>query len=65
MKMADTAPKVAVDEHHESSERVSRKATHLAKLIKESSHFIVFTGAGVSTSAGRFLAQYDSHRHEN
>ncbi|KAI0000604.1 NAD-dependent deacetylase sirtuin-7 [Xylariaceae sp. FL0662B] len=50
--MANTAPKVAEEERHESPEAVDRKAEALVKQIKKSKHFIAFTGAGVSTSAG-------------
>jgi mono-ADP-ribosyltransferase sirtuin 6 len=50
--MAETAPKVAAEERRESLAAVGRKAEALAKQIKQSKHFIVFTGAGVSTSAG-------------
>jgi mono-ADP-ribosyltransferase sirtuin 6 len=50
--MAETAPKVAAEERRESLVAVDRKAEALAKQIKQNKHFIVFTGAGVSTSAG-------------
>ncbi|KAI0164133.1 NAD-dependent deacetylase sirtuin-7 [Xylariaceae sp. FL1272] len=50
--MADTAPKVAERERQESPNAVDSKAETIARLMKESRHFIVFTGAGVSTSAG-------------
>ncbi|KAK2592102.1 hypothetical protein QQS21_010208 [Conoideocrella luteorostrata] len=50
--MADTASKVASKEHCESADSVSRKAEVLASYIRDSRHFIVFTGAGISTSAG-------------
>ncbi|KAK3312539.1 NAD-dependent deacetylase sirtuin-7 [Apodospora peruviana] len=50
--MADTAPEIAEEERQESPEIVDRKAESLANLIKKSNHFIAFTGAGVSTSAG-------------
>jgi len=50
--MADSAPEIAEEERHESAAIVDRKAESLANLIKKSSHFIAFTGAGVSTSAG-------------
>jgi len=39
-------------ENFDSEEIVEQKATQLAKMIQESKHFIIFTGAGVSTSAG-------------
>ncbi|KAI1505183.1 NAD-dependent deacetylase sirtuin-7 [Biscogniauxia marginata] len=50
--MANTAPKVAEEERQEASEVVDRKADALVTRIKKSKHFIAFTGAGVSTSAG-------------
>ncbi|KAI2609377.1 DHS-like NAD/FAD-binding domain-containing protein [Hypoxylon fragiforme] len=50
--MANTAPKVPAEERQEAPEVVDRKAEALAKLIRKSKHMVVFTGAGVSTSAG-------------
>ncbi|KAI0486725.1 NAD-dependent deacetylase sirtuin-7 [Xylaria cf. heliscus] len=50
--MADTAPKVAEAEREESADVLDKKADALVKLIRKSKHFIVCTGAGVSTSAG-------------
>ncbi|KXX73708.1 NAD-dependent protein deacetylase SRT1, partial [Madurella mycetomatis] len=50
--MADTAPRVAEAEVSESDDVIDQKAESLADLIRRSKHFIVFTGAGVSTSAG-------------
>lgn len=47
-----TAPKVAEVEHLDAPETIDKAVTELATLIKRSKHFIVFTGAGVSTSAG-------------
>ena len=50
--MADTAPKIAEAEIAESDDVIEAQATKLAELIRDSKHFIAFTGAGVSTSAG-------------
>ncbi|KAK1991367.1 NAD-dependent deacetylase sirtuin-7 [Colletotrichum falcatum] len=50
--MANTAPKVAEQERRESASIVDEKAQDLADQIKRSKHFIVFTGAGISTAAG-------------
>ncbi|CRG88369.1 NAD-dependent histone deacetylase SIR2 [Talaromyces islandicus] len=50
--MADSAPKVAARERREALAAVNKKAESLANQIRKSTHFIAFTGAGVSTSAG-------------
>ncbi|XDG10341.1 hypothetical protein ABKA04_009956 [Annulohypoxylon sp. FPYF3050] len=50
--MANTAPKIPAVERQEAPEAVDKKAEALAKLIRNSKHLIVFTGAGISTSAG-------------
>ncbi|KAK3688813.1 NAD-dependent deacetylase sirtuin-7 [Podospora appendiculata] len=50
--MASSAPKIAEEERFDAPEEVDRKAQILADRIRTSNHFIVFTGAGVSTSAG-------------
>jgi mono-ADP-ribosyltransferase sirtuin 6 len=50
--MADIAPAKAAKERREPDEAVDKKADALAALISKSKHFIAFTGAGVSTSAG-------------
>jgi len=52
--MADSAPKIAAEERFEGPDVIDRKAQTLANQIKKSKHFIAFTGAGVSTSAGEF-----------
>ncbi|KAJ0419678.1 DHS-like NAD/FAD-binding domain-containing protein [Aspergillus carlsbadensis] len=49
---ANSAPKVAVEEYREPVAEIEKKAEILAEQIKGSRHFIVFTGAGISTSAG-------------
>ncbi|KUJ14051.1 DHS-like NAD/FAD-binding domain-containing protein [Mollisia scopiformis] len=50
--MADSSPKVAEAERIESPDAIDLKAQTLVDQIKKSKHFIAFTGAGVSTSAG-------------
>ncbi|KAF2666934.1 DHS-like NAD/FAD-binding domain-containing protein [Microthyrium microscopicum] len=47
-----TAPKIAELEQFDPPDRVDSFATELANQIKNGKHFIAFTGAGVSTSAG-------------
>ncbi|KAK5697343.1 hypothetical protein LTR97_007480 [Elasticomyces elasticus] len=42
----------SVKEHFETDEQIEAKARSLATQIRKSKHFIVFTGAGISTSAG-------------
>jgi len=39
-------------EHFDSPDILDEKITRLADWIKQSKHFVVFTGAGISTSAG-------------
>jgi len=41
-----------VIERFDSEEQIQQKANELTELIKSSKHFIAFTGAGISTSAG-------------
>jgi len=52
--MAYTAHKdpEQVKEHFDDEATFIQKANQLVELIKKSKHFIVFTGAGISTSAG-------------
>ncbi|KAK3307738.1 DHS-like NAD/FAD-binding domain-containing protein [Chaetomium strumarium] len=50
--MAWTADKVPLPELVEAPDEIDQKAHQLAELTGQSKHFIVFTGAGVSTSAG-------------
>lgn len=50
--MATWAPKIPEKEREETSDAIERKAEALAGKIRRSKHFVVFTGAGVSTSAG-------------
>lgn len=50
--MATTVPKVPDEERREAPDVVDKKAQILMDHIRESKHFIVFTGAGISTSAG-------------
>jgi mono-ADP-ribosyltransferase sirtuin 6 len=55
--MADRAPKVAAKERREPLSVINKKAEILANQIKKSKHFIVFTGAGISTSAGHHISE--------
>lgn len=44
--------KEQLEEHFEPKIELEKKAFRIAQLIKRSKHCIVFTGAGISTSAG-------------
>lgn len=59
--MASTAPKIPEEERYEEPDAVDRKAQILVNQIIKSRHFIAFTGAGVSTSAGKLKCWEDSH----
>lgn len=48
-----TAPAIPDPERYDPTEVIERKAVELAEMIRKSKHFIAFTGAGVSTSAGK------------
>lgn len=52
--MADTAIKNEEEkkEYFDSPEELDEKIEMLALWIKSSEHFVAFTGAGISTSAG-------------
>ena len=52
--MADTAHKTEEEkkEYFDTPDELEAKVTQLAQWIRESRHFIAFTGAGISTSAG-------------
>ena len=53
--MASTA--TFLPELSETPEAIDQKAALLVDLIRKSKHFIVFTGAGISTSAGQYIAR--------
>merc|ERR1719329_29731 len=52
--MAHTAHKdeALMQEHFDPPEVLAEKVAKLAALVQDSRHFVVFTGAGISTSAG-------------
>eukprot|EP00419_Tripos_fusus_P004630 CAMPEP_0172674472 /NCGR_PEP_ID=MMETSP1074-20121228/12755_1 /TAXON_ID=2916 /ORGANISM="Ceratium fusus, Strain PA161109" /LENGTH=465 /DNA_ID=CAMNT_0013491883 /DNA_START=62 /DNA_END=1457 /DNA_ORIENTATION=- len=41
-----------MQEHYDSEEELQQKVDRLAEMVRESQHFVAFTGAGISTSAG-------------
>jgi mono-ADP-ribosyltransferase sirtuin 6 len=47
-----TAPAIAEEEQFDTPAKIDQIATQLANQISNGSHFIVFTGAGISTSTG-------------
>ncbi|KAM5344410.1 hypothetical protein ACJ41O_012947 [Fusarium nematophilum] len=58
--MASSAPRDPLPERRDDPEVIDRQAAKLVDLIRKSEHFIVFTGAGVSTSADfRAVATYE------
>ena len=44
--------KLGLPEHFDSDEEVKKKVEQLKDWIRESKHTVIYTGAGVSTSAG-------------
>ncbi|KAF9775715.1 hypothetical protein IL306_006175 [Fusarium sp. DS 682] len=56
--MASSAPKVPPPERRDPLDVVDKQADEIVALIKKSKHFIVFTGAGVSTSAGAGIPDF-------
>jgi len=50
--MSNSDPEIGEQERHEAVAAVERKAQTLVNQIKKSKHFMAFTGAGISTSAG-------------
>ena len=53
--MGDTAHKdpEQMKERFDRPEALEEKINRLVRLIKQSKHLVVFTGAGISTSAGK------------
>lgn len=58
--MASSAHKTEDEkkEYFDSPDELEAKVDQLAQWVRESSHFIAFTGAGISTSTG--IADYRS-----
>jgi len=51
--MADTALNdEEVEEFFDSEEVIDKKVSTLAQYVNNAKHFMVYTGAGISTSAG-------------
>ncbi|XP_021355228.1 NAD-dependent protein deacetylase sirtuin-6-like isoform X2 [Mizuhopecten yessoensis] len=48
----DHKGRCGLPEKHDSTEEVQEKVRQLAEWVKASSHFVVHTGAGISTAAG-------------
>ena len=42
-------------EHHDSYDTITAEAERIADMIWSASHCVAFTGAGISTSAGRTI----------
>jgi len=52
MSSSNNNKKDETTEYFDSPEELNRKIEILAKWMKESKHTVVYTGAGISTSAG-------------
>lgn len=52
--MAHSAHKTKeqIQEHFDDAKTLDQKVTKLAAMVKQSKHFTLFTGAGISTSCG-------------
>jgi mono-ADP-ribosyltransferase sirtuin 6 len=60
--MASSASKIPEEERFEAADAVDRKAEALATQIRYSKHFVAFTGAGISTSAGMLASNNEYKR---